>query len=80
MLCFQVCPLCGANLGKDVIGHFIVQHASSLKVLFTCFYLHMLACNSSHLLILELDWVFILIAFGFNICMISDLELVLVLN
>ncbi|OAY30807.1 protein DEHYDRATION-INDUCED 19 homolog 6 isoform X2 [Manihot esculenta] len=26
-----VCPLCGANLGKDVIGHFIVQHASSLK-------------------------------------------------
>ncbi|KAG2675992.1 hypothetical protein I3843_12G031100 [Carya illinoinensis] len=26
-----VCPLCAANLGKDVIGHFIVQHASSLK-------------------------------------------------
>ncbi|KAF5459955.1 hypothetical protein F2P56_019860 [Juglans regia] len=25
-----VCPLCAANLGKDVIGHFIVQHASSL--------------------------------------------------
>ncbi|XP_007036394.2 PREDICTED: protein DEHYDRATION-INDUCED 19 homolog 6 isoform X2 [Theobroma cacao] len=27
----SVCPLCAANLGKDVIGHFIVQHASSLK-------------------------------------------------
>ncbi|XP_075660345.1 protein DEHYDRATION-INDUCED 19 homolog 5-like isoform X1 [Castanea sativa] len=26
-----VCPMCAANLGKDVIGHFIVQHASSLK-------------------------------------------------
>ncbi|XP_062168871.1 protein DEHYDRATION-INDUCED 19 homolog 5-like isoform X2 [Alnus glutinosa] len=26
-----VCPLCAANLGKDVSGHFIVQHASSLK-------------------------------------------------
>ncbi|XP_015579826.1 protein DEHYDRATION-INDUCED 19 homolog 5 [Ricinus communis] len=26
-----VCPLCAANLGKDVIGHFIVHHASSLK-------------------------------------------------
>ncbi|KAF5732179.1 protein DEHYDRATION-INDUCED 19 6-like [Tripterygium wilfordii] len=26
-----VCPLCAANLGKDVIGHFVVQHASSLK-------------------------------------------------
>lgn len=26
-----VCPLCAANLGKDVIGHFIVQHANSLK-------------------------------------------------
>ncbi|PON96746.1 Dehydration-induced protein [Trema orientale] len=26
-----VCPLCAANLGKDVIGHFMVQHASSLK-------------------------------------------------
>ncbi|CAI0450825.1 unnamed protein product, partial [Linum tenue] len=26
-----VCPLCAANLGNDVIGHFIVQHASSLK-------------------------------------------------
>ncbi|KAG6754107.1 hypothetical protein POTOM_042115 [Populus tomentosa] len=26
-----VCPLCAANLGKDAIGHFIVQHASSLK-------------------------------------------------
>ncbi|OAY47854.1 protein DEHYDRATION-INDUCED 19 homolog 6 isoform X2 [Manihot esculenta] len=26
-----VCPLCAANLGKDVIGNFIVQHASSLK-------------------------------------------------
>lgn len=32
-LLLQVCPLCAANLGKDVIGHFIVQHASSLKVL-----------------------------------------------
>ncbi|GLT28077.1 hypothetical protein SLA2020_030330 [Shorea laevis] len=28
---YAVCPLCAANLGKDVIGHFIVQHASSLK-------------------------------------------------
>lgn len=26
-----VCPLCAANLGKDVIGHFILQHASLLK-------------------------------------------------
>lgn len=26
-----VCPLCAASLGKDVMGHFIVQHASSLK-------------------------------------------------
>ncbi|KAJ7956162.1 Protein DEHYDRATION-INDUCED 19 like [Quillaja saponaria] len=26
-----VCPLCAANLGKDAIGHFIVQHSSSLK-------------------------------------------------
>ncbi|XP_065874779.1 protein DEHYDRATION-INDUCED 19 homolog 5-like isoform X2 [Euphorbia lathyris] len=26
-----VCPLCAGNLGKDVIGHFIVHHASSLK-------------------------------------------------
>lgn len=26
-----VCPMCAANLGKDVIGHFIVHHASSLK-------------------------------------------------
>ncbi|XVF49330.1 hypothetical protein PTKIN_Ptkin04bG0002700 [Pterospermum kingtungense] len=26
-----VCPLCAANLGKDVIGHFMIQHASSLK-------------------------------------------------
>ncbi|KAM5571904.1 protein DEHYDRATION-INDUCED 19 [Rosa sericea] len=26
-----VCPLCAANLGKDVIGHFMVQHASSFK-------------------------------------------------
>ncbi|XP_021655571.2 protein DEHYDRATION-INDUCED 19 homolog 6 isoform X5 [Hevea brasiliensis] len=32
-----VCPLCAANLGKDVIGHFTVNHASSLTVLFTCF-------------------------------------------
>lgn len=34
MLPFQVCPLCAANLGRDVLGHFIVQHASSLKVTF----------------------------------------------
>ncbi|XP_021888848.1 protein DEHYDRATION-INDUCED 19 homolog 6-like isoform X2 [Carica papaya] len=27
----SVCPLCAANLGRDVLGHFIVQHASSLK-------------------------------------------------
>lgn len=27
--------MCAANLGKDVIGHFIVHHASSLKVFFT---------------------------------------------
>ena len=33
MLVSQVCPLCAANLGKDVIGHFILQHASLLKVL-----------------------------------------------
>uniref|UniRef100_A0A5B6ZIX7 Uncharacterized protein n=1 Tax=Davidia involucrata TaxID=16924 RepID=A0A5B6ZIX7_DAVIN len=26
-----VCPLCAANLGKDVIGHFTVQHAHSVK-------------------------------------------------
>ncbi|KAI9108760.1 hypothetical protein K1719_020065 [Acacia pycnantha] len=26
-----VCPLCAANLGKDAIRHFIVQHSSSLK-------------------------------------------------
>ncbi|KAF3437534.1 hypothetical protein FNV43_RR20288 [Rhamnella rubrinervis] len=26
-----VCPLCAANLGRDVIGHFMVQHANSLK-------------------------------------------------
>ena len=32
LLC-QVCPLCAANLGKDVIGHFTLQHAHSLKVL-----------------------------------------------
>ncbi|GAV65138.1 Di19 domain-containing protein [Cephalotus follicularis] len=25
-----VCPICAANLGKDVTGHFVVQHASSL--------------------------------------------------
>ncbi|KAB5532050.1 hypothetical protein DKX38_018720 [Salix brachista] len=31
-----VCPLCAANLGKDAIEHFIVHHASSMKVLFTC--------------------------------------------
>lgn len=37
ILLFQVCPLCAANLGKDVIGHFMVQHASSLKVLVLIF-------------------------------------------
>ncbi|KAM1340045.1 hypothetical protein ACFX2H_038495 [Malus domestica] len=26
-----VCPLCAANLGKDVIAHFTVHHASSFK-------------------------------------------------
>jgi hypothetical protein len=26
-----VCPLCAANLGKDAMEHFIVQHASSQK-------------------------------------------------
>ncbi|KDP31023.1 hypothetical protein JCGZ_11399 [Jatropha curcas] len=26
-----VCPLCAANLGKDVMGHFMVQHSGSLK-------------------------------------------------
>ncbi|KAJ7945811.1 Protein DEHYDRATION-INDUCED 19 like [Quillaja saponaria] len=26
-----VCPLCAANLGKDAIGHFAIQHSSSLK-------------------------------------------------
>ncbi|KAA8540761.1 hypothetical protein F0562_024320 [Nyssa sinensis] len=26
-----VCPLCAANLGKDAIGHFTVQHAHSVK-------------------------------------------------
>ncbi|KAM0979462.1 hypothetical protein ACFX13_015597 [Malus domestica] len=26
-----VCPLCAANLGKDVIGHFMVHHGSSFK-------------------------------------------------
>ncbi|XP_054805583.1 protein DEHYDRATION-INDUCED 19 homolog 6-like isoform X2 [Prosopis cineraria] len=26
-----VCPLCAANLGKDEIRHFILQHSSSLK-------------------------------------------------
>lgn len=33
--CFNLknsgCPLCAANLDKDVIGHFIVQHASLVK-------------------------------------------------
>ncbi|XP_004299146.1 PREDICTED: protein DEHYDRATION-INDUCED 19 homolog 5-like [Fragaria vesca subsp. vesca] len=33
--CFEfknaVCPLCAANLGKDIIGHFMVHHASSFK-------------------------------------------------
>ncbi|CAN0903241.1 Protein DEHYDRATION-INDUCED 19 homolog 5 [Linum grandiflorum] len=27
-----VCPLCAASVGKDVTGHFIVQHAGLLKV------------------------------------------------
>ncbi|PSR89474.1 Protein DEHYDRATION-INDUCED 19 like [Actinidia chinensis var. chinensis] len=26
-----VCPLCAANLGKDALGHFTVQHAHSVK-------------------------------------------------
>ncbi|ONI08217.1 hypothetical protein PRUPE_5G165100 [Prunus persica] len=26
-----VCPMCAANLGKDVVGHFMVHHASSFK-------------------------------------------------
>ncbi|GMN46023.1 hypothetical protein TIFTF001_015188 [Ficus carica] len=26
-----VCPLCAATLGRDITGHFMVQHASSLK-------------------------------------------------
>ncbi|XP_057459476.1 protein DEHYDRATION-INDUCED 19 homolog 6-like isoform X2 [Actinidia eriantha] len=26
-----VCPLCAANLGKDAIGHFMVQHAHVVK-------------------------------------------------
>ncbi|XP_047332107.1 protein DEHYDRATION-INDUCED 19 homolog 6-like [Impatiens glandulifera] len=26
-----VCPLCAANLGKDPIGHFTMQHAQSVK-------------------------------------------------
>ncbi|XAR67970.1 hypothetical protein NMG60_11002932 [Bertholletia excelsa] len=26
-----VCPLCAANLGKDAIGHFTVQHSHSVK-------------------------------------------------
>ncbi|XP_043726088.1 protein DEHYDRATION-INDUCED 19 homolog 5-like [Telopea speciosissima] len=33
--CFDVknavCPLCAANLGKDMIGHFTLQHAHMLK-------------------------------------------------
>ncbi|KAL2492526.1 Protein DEHYDRATION-INDUCED [Abeliophyllum distichum] len=26
-----VCPICAANLGKDAIGHFTIQHAHSIK-------------------------------------------------
>ncbi|CAI9757406.1 unnamed protein product [Fraxinus pennsylvanica] len=26
-----VCPICAANLGKDAIGHFTMQHAHSIK-------------------------------------------------
>ncbi|CAK9137541.1 unnamed protein product [Ilex paraguariensis] len=26
-----VCPMCAANLGKDAIGHFLLQHAPSVK-------------------------------------------------
>ncbi|KAG8378774.1 hypothetical protein BUALT_Bualt07G0020000 [Buddleja alternifolia] len=26
-----VCPICAANLGRDAIGHFTVQHAHSIK-------------------------------------------------
>lgn len=29
---FQVCPICAANLGKDALSHFTVQHAHSIKV------------------------------------------------
>ncbi|KAL3628900.1 hypothetical protein CASFOL_027946 [Castilleja foliolosa] len=33
--CFElknaVCPICAANLGKDVLGHFTMQHANSIK-------------------------------------------------
>lgn len=28
----QVCPVCAENLGRDMIGHFTVQHAHMLKV------------------------------------------------
>lgn len=28
----QVCPICAATLGKDPLGHFMVQHAQSVKV------------------------------------------------
>ncbi|KAJ8772277.1 hypothetical protein K2173_027454 [Erythroxylum novogranatense] len=27
----SVCPICAANLGKDIMGHFILQHTNSLK-------------------------------------------------
>ncbi|PIA30272.1 hypothetical protein AQUCO_05600001v1 [Aquilegia coerulea] len=26
-----VCPVCASNLGKDIMGHFMLQHSSSLK-------------------------------------------------
>ncbi|GFQ05685.1 protein dehydration-induced 19 homolog 5, partial [Phtheirospermum japonicum] len=26
-----VCPICAANLGKDALGHFTMQHAHSIK-------------------------------------------------
>lgn len=51
ILLFQVCPLCAANLGKDVIGHFMVQHASSFKVLLLILDHGFIICQSIILLI-----------------------------
>lgn len=30
----QVCPVCAENLGRDMVGHFTMQHAHMLKVCF----------------------------------------------